>query len=123
MEKIEKACFLVVYHLQIVSRKSGWKVKGKRHFGYFQWKKSWSKVISEKVVLCFRTKCFKGKFVFNFLKAIFDTRFRVSRPFFGKWLICAIDKRYSGAKFSRSKLCLPFTHTMNRPVGLHNFYI
>ena len=40
---------------------------------------------SEKVVLFFRTEYSKREFVFHFFKAIFDTSFRPSRSFFGKW--------------------------------------
>ena len=40
---------------------------------------------SEKVVLFFSMEYSKRKFVFHSFKAIFDTSFRPSRPFFGKW--------------------------------------
>jgi len=46
------------------------------------------------------------KFVFSFFKAIFDTNFRLSWPFFS-------DSR---TKFNRTELCLPFTQTMKGPV-------
>ena len=39
------------------------------------------KETSEKVVLL----AAEWKFVFHFFKAIFDTSFRLSQPFFGKW--------------------------------------
>ena len=69
---------IVVCHLK--------KADGTRIFWSFQQKISWSHGTSEKVVLLFRTECSKRKFVFHFFnKAIFDTCFRLSRPFFGKW--------------------------------------
>lgn len=46
------------------------------------------------------------KFVFSFFKAIFDTNFRLSWPFFSD----------SGTKFNRTEYCLPFTQTMKGPV-------
>ena len=74
-----------VSQLQKVSRKPGWKVNGTGLFGLFQRKISASNGASEKVVLFFWTECSKRKFVFYFYKAIFDTSFRPSRSFFGKW--------------------------------------
>ena len=53
-----------------VSGKPGWKGNGTRLFGSIQRKISWSKGTSEKVVLFFRTECFKRKFVFHFFKAM-----------------------------------------------------
>ena len=53
--------------------------------GSFQRKISGSNGTSEKVVLFFWTEYSKRKFVFDFFKAIFDTSFRPSRSFFGKW--------------------------------------
>ena len=76
---------LVVYHLQEFSGKSGSKVNGTRLFGSSQRKISGSNGTSEKVVLFFRTKYSKRKFVFHFLKAIFYTSLRPSRPFSVKW--------------------------------------
>ena len=70
----------VVYHLQQLSGNSGWKVNGTRLFGSFQWKISGSNGMSEKVVLFFWTECSKRKFVYH-LNLIFDTGFRLSRPF------------------------------------------
>ena len=72
---------------------------GTRIFWSFQQKICGSHGTSEKVVLFFRTECSKRKFVFHFLnKAIFDTCFRLSRPFFGKWnwfvqMVNAIPRR------------------------------
>ena len=40
---------------------------------------------SLKVVLFFRSEYFIRKFMLFFFKAIFETNFRLSRPFFGKW--------------------------------------
>ena len=57
----------------------------KPFIGSFQWKISGSNGTSEKVVLFFRSECSKRKFVFHFFKAIFDTSFRPSRSFSGKW--------------------------------------
>ena len=48
-------------------------------------KNSGSNRTSQKVVLFFRTECYKRKFVFHFFKANFDTSSRLSRPFFGNW--------------------------------------
>ena len=75
----------IVYHLQEFSGKSGSKVNGTRLFGSSQRKISGSNGTSEKVVLFFRTKYSKRKFVFHFLKAIFDTSLRPSLPFSVKW--------------------------------------
>ena len=57
-----------------LSGKSGWKVNGTRLFGSASQRKiSGSKGTSGKVVLFFRMKYFKQKFVLHFFKAIFDT--------------------------------------------------
>ena len=40
---------------------------------------------SDQVVLFFRRECSKRKFLVHFFKLIFDTSFRPSRSFFGKW--------------------------------------
>ena len=76
---------LVVYHLQKFSGKPGWKVNRTRLFGSSQRKISGRNGTSEKVVLFSRMEYSKRKFVFHFFKAIFDTSFRPSRPFSGKW--------------------------------------
>ena len=76
---------LVVYHVQKVSQKSGWKLNGTRLFRLFQWKISGSNGTSEKVVLFPQSECFKRKFVFHFFKAFFNTSSRLSRPFLGLW--------------------------------------
>ena len=73
------------YHLQKDSGKSGWKVNGTWLFWSFQRKISRSNGTSVKVVLFFRTGYSKQNFVFNFFKVIFDTGFRPSRSFSGKW--------------------------------------
>ena len=67
------------------SRKSGWKGSGTRLFGSFELRISESNETSGKVVLFSRSQCSKRKFVFHFIKAIFDTNFRFSRLPFGKW--------------------------------------
>ena len=54
-------------------------------FGSFQWKISGSDGTSEKVILFSRSECSKRKFLLRFFKAIFDSSFRVSCPFSGKW--------------------------------------
>ena len=60
--------------------------KCEKHFiESFQWKISGSNGTSKKVVLFFRSECSKRKFVFHFFKAIFDTSFRPSQSFSGKW--------------------------------------
>ena len=61
---------LVVYHLQKVSRKSGWNVNGTRIFRSFQWKISLS---NGKGSLVLPVGMSKQTFVFHFFKAIFDT--------------------------------------------------
>ena len=71
---------VVVYHLQNVSGKSGWKVNGTRHLGSFQRKIPGNNGISEKVVLFPWSEYSKRKFLFYFLKATFDTNFRLSKP-------------------------------------------
>ena len=68
-----KQVIKVVYHLQKVSGKSGWKRNGARLFGSFQRKASGSNGTSEKVVLFFRTECSNQKFVFHFV----DNQFQV----------------------------------------------
>ena len=76
---------LVVYHLQKDFGKSGWKVNGTWLFWSFQRKIPGSKGTSEKVVLFLRTEYSKQKFALYFSKVIFDTSFRPSRSFSGKW--------------------------------------
>ena len=75
----------VVYHLQKDSGKCGWKVNETWLFSSFQRKISKSNGTSEKIVLIFRIEYPLQKFVFHFFKAMFDTSFRPSRPFSGKW--------------------------------------
>ena len=53
--------------------------------GFSQWKISRSNGNIWKVVLFFWMEYSKRKFVFHSFKAIFDTSFRPSRPFFSKW--------------------------------------
>ena len=72
-----------VYHLGKVSGKSGWKVNGTRLFGSFQRKNSGSNGTSEKV--SWPPEYYKRKFVFHYFKAIFDSSFKPSRSFLGKW--------------------------------------
>ena len=115
---------MVVYHLQQLSGNSGWKVNGTRLFGSFQWKISGSNGTSEKVVLFFRTECSKRKFVYHLFNLIFDTSFRLSRPFsvpttnvtfkmtsqslklLGDYiptrLTCLMQSNYPGAEFVRT---------------------
>ena len=80
-----RAEVLVVYHWRDVFGKSGWKVNGKWLLESSQWKISESNGKSQNVVRFFRTGCSKRKFVFHFFKANFDTSFRLSWQFFGKW--------------------------------------
>ena len=71
---------MVVYHLQKDSGKIQLEsnlMAGTWLFGEQQ--------TSEQVVLFLRTGYSKQKFVFHFFNAIFDTSFRTSRPFSGKW--------------------------------------
>ena len=75
----------VVYHLQKYSGKSGSKVNGARLFGCSQRKISGSNGTSEKVVLFFRMEYSNRKLVIHFFKVIFNTSFRPSRSFSGKW--------------------------------------
>ena len=79
--------------------KFGWKVNGSRLHGSFQRKISRrNNGTSGKVVLFVQTEFSKGKLVYHFFKAIFDTSFRPLRPFLGKW-ICTNGKRHSGTKY------------------------
>ena len=71
-----KQVIKVVYHLQKVSGKSGWKGNGARLFGSLQRKTSGSNGTSEKVVLFFRTECSNQKFVFRFVDTQFQAFFR-----------------------------------------------
>ena len=73
-----KQVIKVVYHLQKVSGKSGWKGNGARLFGSLQRKTSGNNGTSEKVVLFFRTECSNQKFVFYFV----DTQFQAFAAFF-----------------------------------------
>ena len=73
-----KQVIKVVYHLQKISGKSGWKENGARPFGSLQRKSSGSNETSEKVVLFFRTECSNQKFVFLFV----DTQFQAFAAFF-----------------------------------------
>ena len=67
----------VVYHLQKLPGKSGWKVDGTRLFWSFWLVENFENTgTSEKVVLFFRTECSKWKFVFSLFKAIFNTSLR-----------------------------------------------
>ena len=75
----------VVYHLPKFSGKSSWEVNGTRLFGSFHWEISGSSGTSGKVVLFFRMVYSQQKSMFHLLKAIFDTGFRSSQLFFGKW--------------------------------------
>ena len=75
----------VVYHLPKFSGKSSWKVNGTRLFGSFHREISGSSGTSGKVVLFFRMVYSQQKSMFHLLKAIFDTGFRSSQLFFGKW--------------------------------------
>ena len=100
-------------HLQWVSGKFGWNVKGTKLFGSFQQKISGSNGTSEKVVLMF------VRFFFHFIKAIFDTSFRPSRSFFGKWkwfvqMVNAIPGRNS---FTSAEVYVPFAQTVDQLVG------
>ena len=70
---------------ETVPRKSGRKVNGSWLFRSFQWKILGSNGTSEKVVLFSCSECSDRKFVFHFFKAIFDTTFRLSWPFFAEW--------------------------------------
>ena len=74
----------VVYHLKTISGKSGRKVNRTRLFGRSRGK---FPAVTEhlKSLLFFRTQSSMRKFVFHFFKAIFDTSFRPSRSFSGKW--------------------------------------
>ena len=54
-----------VFDLPNDSGNSGWKVNGTRLFVSFRWKISGSNGTSEKVVLLFRWKLFRWKFVFH----------------------------------------------------------
>ena len=66
----------------------------------------------DKVVLFFRTECFKRKFAFHFFKAIFDTSFRPSRPFFGKWIAFV---QMVNAIPGRNKTVLNFAYHLPKP--------
>ena len=68
-----------------IFREIRWKVNGTRIFGSSQRKTSGSNGTSEMVVLFFPMEYSKRKFVFHSFKAIFDTSYRPSRPFLGKW--------------------------------------
>ena len=73
----------VVYHLQNVSGKSGWKVNGIRRFGSFSRKFTETTKGLKSQSCFFRTEYSNWKFEFHFFKAIFGTGFRSSRSFFG----------------------------------------
>lgn len=96
-----------VYHLQEVSAKSGWKDNGTRLFGSFR-----------RTMLIGATENLKRYmilfFEFHFFKAVFDTSFSCSQPFFSRWswFVHWYGKRH----FAISEFCLPFTQTVNRPV-------
>ena len=81
--------------------KCGWKVNGTRLTVSFQWKISGRNRTFEKEVRFFRTEYFKQKSLFHLLKSIFNTSFRLSRPFFGKRNLCISvnGKHDSGMKF------------------------
>ena len=68
-----------------IFREIRWKVNGTRIFGSSQRKISGSNGTSEVVAFFFPMEYSKRKFVFHSFKAIFDTSYRPSRPFFRKW--------------------------------------
>ena len=74
---------MVVYHVQKVSGKLGWKENGTQLFWVVPVENFLSKRTPEKLVLFFQMEYSKQKFVFHFFKAIFDTSFRPLRPFCG----------------------------------------
>ena len=74
--------------IQKVSGKSSWKVHGTRLFGSFQRELSGTNGTPEKVVLFFRTECSKRKFVFHFLKTIFNSSLRPSQTFLNGTDLC-----------------------------------
>ena len=102
---------MVVYHLQKVSRKSGWKENGTRIIGvpaenFREQRKIW-----KGVVLFPRSEQSKRKFAFLFFAVIFDTSYRPSRPLFGK-KICTNSKRDYRTKFTSPKFFLPYSQTL-----------
>ena len=78
-------CYGVCLPFQQVCGKSSWKVMEHDFFGRSSRTFPGSNGTSEKVVLFFRTEYSKWKFVFHFLKDIFDNSFRCFRSFSGKW--------------------------------------
>ena len=71
----------VVYHLQNVSGKSGWKVNGIRRFGSFSRKFTETTKGLKRQSCFFRTEYSNWKYQFHFFKAIFGTGFRPSSCF------------------------------------------
>ena len=111
------------------SEKSGWKVNRTRLFGSaFQRKISGSNGTSEKLVLFSRSECSKRKFLFHSFKAIYDTSFSFSRPFFGKcnWLVQMVisipGRNFSVLNFAHDFIPKPwidrFAHVNGKPPRL-----
>ena len=101
------------YHLQKVSGKSDWKVKGKRLLGSFR-RKIFGNGTPEKVVLFFQTECFTEILV-PFLQSHLWYQFNAFAAVF-RWmeLICANGKRDSGTKFTKSPIWILLTTFPNR---------
>ena len=76
---------LVVYNVKKNSVKSSLTVNWTRLFGSFERKNTGSSGTSEKCPV-FPVLMFQTEVVFHFIKAIYDTSFRPSRPFIGKWI-------------------------------------
>ena len=105
--------FTIKKSFQKIRLESRWNVP----LGSFQRKISGSNGTSEKVVLFFRTEYSKRKFVFDFFKAIFDTSFRPSRSFFGKWnWFVQCSTRFRGEIYPSWILTVPFAQTVDRLV-------
>ena len=106
-KKMQTFWFLVLQFLGCLpftksSEKFGWKVNRTRLFGSaFQRKISGNNGTSEKLVLFSRSEYSKRKFRFHSFKAIYDTSFSFSRPFFGKcsWLVQMVNS-IPGGNFS-----------------------
>ena len=108
----------VLYHLQKVSGKSGWKVNGIRLFGLLRGQRN---ILKGSPVL--PDGMFQTEIRVPFLQSRLWYQFQAFAAVFWQIeLIWANGKRDSGKKFITPELRLPFTLTVNRPVNNRSFF-
>ena len=94
-------------------KKSGWRVNKNGFSGRFSGKLPGATEVLKRQS-CLPSRIDSNGIVFDFFKAIFDTSFRLSQPFFVKWNpICASSKCDSWTKFISPEFFLPLAQTVN----------